>query len=73
MTLIQIIFASVLVPKSQEISRSLIKSSNINFFEELIKPKVFNDSIKNLTVYADEKNKNEELKNIFIKKKFTRW
>jgi lipopolysaccharide export system permease protein len=68
LTFIQILFLALIVPKSQEISRSLIKSSNINFFEELIKPKKFNDSVKGLTLYADEKGKDGDLKNIFIKK-----
>ena len=35
----QIIFTSLLVPRSQELSRSLMKNSNIDFFESFIKPK----------------------------------
>jgi len=34
----------------------------------LIKAKKFNDTIKGLTIYAEEKNINEEFKNIYIKK-----
>ena len=37
----QIIFTSLLVPRSQELSRSLMKNSNIDFFESFIKPKKF--------------------------------
>jgi lipopolysaccharide export system permease protein len=66
--LIQILLLSIVVPKSQEIARSQLRSSDIDFFEGLIKPKKFNDTIKGLTVYAEEKNINEEFKNIYIKK-----
>ena len=42
---------------------------DIDFFEGLIKPKKFNDNIKGLTIYAEEKNIYNEFKNIYIKKK----
>jgi len=56
------------VPKSQELARSKLRSSNVDYFEGLIKPKKFNDTIKDLTIYAEDKNVNEEFKNIYIKK-----
>ena len=68
LTLVQILFLALIVPKSQEISRSLIKSSNVDFLEDLIKPKRFIDTIKGLTIYTEEKNKDGTLKNIYIKK-----
>jgi lipopolysaccharide export system permease protein len=68
LTLIQILFLALIVPKSQEISRSLIKSSDVDFLEDLIKPKRFIDTIKGLTIYTEEKNKDGTLKNIYIKK-----
>ena len=68
LTLIQIIFLALIVPKSQELARSLIKSSDIDFLEDLIKPKKFIDTIKGLTIYTEEKNKDGTLKNIYIKK-----
>ena len=64
----QILLVALVVPKTQNISRNLIKKSNINFFESFIKPKKFNDNIKGLTIFADEKNENGELKNIYLKK-----
>ncbi len=66
--LIQIILLSVVVPKSQELARSKLRSSNVDYFEGLIKPKKFNDTVKGLTIYAEDKNINDELKNIYIKK-----
>ena len=66
--LIQILLLSIVVPKTQELARSHLRSSDIDFFEGLIKPKKFNDTIKGLTVYAEDRNINGELKNIYIKK-----
>ena len=66
--LIQIILTTLIVPISQKYSRTLIKTSNIDFFESFIKPKRFNDSINNLTIYADDKDENGVLKNLYLKK-----
>ena len=66
--LIQTILLSVIVPKSQELARSKLRSSNVDYFEGLIKPKKFNDTIKGLTIYTEDKDINEEFKNIYIKK-----
>ena len=66
--LIQTILLSVVVPMSQELARSKLRSSNVDYFEGLIKPKKFNDTVKGLTIYAEDKNSNDELKNIYIKK-----
>ena len=65
---IQILLVSIIVPTTQNYSRILIKDSNINFFESFIKPKRFNDNIKGLTIFADEKKTDGELKNIYLKK-----
>ena len=64
----QILLVALIVPKTQNISRNLIKKSNINFFESFIKPKKFNDNIKGLTIFVDEKNDKGKLKNIYLKK-----
>ena len=66
--LVQILLLSIIVPKSQELARSKLRASNVDYFEGLIKPKKFNDTIKGLTIFAEDKDDNEELKNIFIKK-----
>ena len=65
----QIIFISFLVPFTQDKARSSIKDSDVNFLETFIVPKTFNDVIKGVTIYTDEKKKDGSLKNIFIKKK----
>ncbi len=66
--LMQIILVSIVVPKTQELARSKLRSSNVDYFEGLIKPKKFNDTIKGLTIYAEDKDINKEFKNIYIKK-----
>ena len=66
--LIQILIMAIIVPKTQEMARSKLRSSNVDYFEGLIKPKKFNDTIKELTIFAEDKNENGELKNIYIKK-----
>ena len=66
--LIQILLTSIVVPKFQELARSKLRTSDIDYFEGLIKPKKFNDTIKELTIFAEDKDDNEEFKNIYIKK-----
>lgn len=65
--LFQIFLTAIIVPYTQNISRSYLKTSNINMFENFIKPKKFNDTIKGLTIYVDKKNKNGFLENIYLK------
>ena len=55
-----------IVPFTQDKARSFIRSSSLEFFPSLIKPKKFIDTVENLTIFLDEKNKNS-LKNIIIK------
>jgi len=66
--IIQMVLLSIVVPKSQELARSKLRASDIDYFEGLIKPKKFNDTIKGLTIFAEDKVNNEEFKNIYIKK-----
>jgi len=67
--LIQILLMSIIVPKSQELARSKLRTSEIDYFEGLIKPKKFNDTIKGLTIFAEDKDDYDKFKNIYIKKK----
>ena len=66
--MVQILLTSFLVPKSQELSRSLMRDSEVDFMEGFIKPKKFNDTIKGLTIYSDKKNVDGNLENIYLKK-----
>jgi lipopolysaccharide export system permease protein len=66
--LIQIILTSIIVPTTQNYSRSIIRNSSVDFFESFVKPKKFNDNIRGLTIYAESKDENGDLKNIYLKK-----
>ena len=68
----QILLLTYITPKSQEIARGLLRSSDVDYFEGLIKPKKFNDNIKGLTIFAEDKNDNDEFINIYIKKRTTK-
>ena len=64
----QILLTSLIVPNSLKYSRDLMKNSNINLFEGFIKPKKFNDTIKDLTIYSEGETENGNLLRIYIKK-----
>jgi len=66
--IIQFIFSSYISPKSQDMGRSYIRMSNIDFFPSLIKEKKFIDTLSNLTIYVDEQSTDKrKFKNILIK------
>jgi len=67
--ILQIILTSIITPKTQDLARSLLRNSNINFFDDFIKAKKFNDLIKDLTIYSKNKDQDNNLENIYIKKK----
>jgi lipopolysaccharide export system permease protein len=67
--LISLLLNALISPLAQNKARSFIRSSNLDFFESILKPKKFIDVIGNLTIYFDEKNQNGELINIFLNEK----
>jgi len=67
--LLSLILNAIIVPLTQDKARSFLRSSDLDFFESILKPKKFIDIIKDLTIYFDEKNINGELKNIFLNDK----
>ena len=66
--IIQILLLTFLVPKTQDMARSILRNSNINFYDNFLKPKKFNDVIKNVTMYTEKKKSDGLLENIYIKK-----
>lgn len=66
--LIQIILTAYLVPSSQSIARSIIRTSDYNFVDNFIKIKKFNDAVNNLTIYTESKDSIGNYNNIYIKK-----
>ena len=66
--LFQIFLTAVIVPKSQDLARSFLRTSSINYLENFIKPKIFNDAVKGLTIYSNSKDEFGNLKEIYLKK-----
>ena len=66
--LAQIIFTTFVVPKTQDIARSFIRTSNINFLGTFIKPQTFNDTIKGVTIYSGKKDEDGTLYNLYLKR-----
>ena len=67
--LLSLLLNAVITPLTQNKARSFIRSSDLDFFESILKPKKFVDIVKHLTIYFDERGKNGELKNIFLNDK----
>ena len=65
---LQILLTSFLIPFSQDKARSLLRQSEINYFDNFIKPKKFNDTVKKLTIYVENKKENDKLEKIYLKK-----
>jgi len=68
--LISIILSVFIVPKTQDLARSYIRDSKIDYFPSLIKSQNFNDTVSDLTIFVEEKNSEGLIKNIFIKENF---
>ena len=71
MTIIQITLTSIVVPNTQDKAKSFLRKSTINVFENFIKPQRFNDTIKKLTIYSEEKDLEGNLYNIYVKKQIS--
>ena len=67
LVIFQIFLTSIIVPATQDKARSYLRSSSIDLIENLIKPRTFNDAIKNLTIYSDKKNEDGYFTEIYIK------
>ena len=68
--LISVILSFFIVPKTQDLARSYIRDSNIDYFPSLIKTQHFNDTVSNLTIFVEDKNREGLIKNIFIKENY---
>jgi lipopolysaccharide export system permease protein len=66
--LIQYILTTFIVPKSQDLARSFLRTSTVNFLGNFIKPQKFNDTIKGVTIYSAKKDSKGNLNNLYVKK-----
>ena len=64
---IQLVFTTFVVPSTQDLARTSLRNSNFNFFENFIKPKKFNDNIKDLTIYSEKKDEEGVFHNLYLK------
>ncbi len=67
--ILQLILNLFIVPKSQNIARTYIKASNIDFLPKLISEKKFINVVKNLTIFVEEYKKDGKLNKIYINEK----
>ena len=65
--IIQIILTAFIVPKTQDKARSYLRNSEINLIENFIKARKFNDTVKDLTIYSDTKDENNNYYELYIK------
>ena len=65
--LVQLFFTTIVNPTSLNFSRNIIKNSQLQFIPSLMKEKQFNDAVEGLTIFVEEKDKNDIFKNVFIR------
>ena len=71
--IIQLTLTTYISPITQNLSKSFIRMSNIDFFPSLTKEKKFIDTLTNLTIYVDEQSDDKkQFRNILIKEKKNR-
>ena len=64
----QIILTSFVVPSSQTLARSIVRTADYNFVEHFVKVKKFNAAVNDLTIYTENKDRFGNYNNIYIKK-----
>tara|TARA_B100002051_G_C16729055_1_gene637080 strand:- start:437 stop:1585 length:1149 start_codon:yes stop_codon:yes gene_type:complete len=64
---IQIFFSTFVTPNALSKSRALVKLSDLNSINSIIKTNDFSDSFKSVTFYVETRNEKNEMKNIFIR------
>jgi len=64
--ILQIFLASTINPTLLNLSRSILKNSELQFMSSLMKEKQFNDTLDGITIFVDRKDENGIYKNLFI-------
>ncbi len=63
---LQLLLTSIFNPMLLNLSRTLLKNSELQFIPSLLKERQFNDTVDGLTIFVDTKDENQIYKNIFI-------
>ena len=67
LVIFQLILSVFIVPKTQDLARSFIRTSNVDYFPSLMKSKKFISVVEDLTLFIDKKNEDGDFENIFLK------
>ena len=62
---LQLFFTSIINPTLLNLSRSVLKNSELQFIPSLLKEKQFNDTVEGLTIFVEKKDENGIYENIF--------
>jgi len=65
--IIQLVLSIIIIPYTNNMSRSFIRSSTLDFFPNLIKPKKFIDTVENLTIFIESKDEEGFYRNVILK------
>ena len=65
--LVQLLMTSIFNPTFLNLSRDVIKNSQLQFVPSLMREKQFNDTVHGLTIFVDEKDTNQVYQNILIR------
>ena len=69
--ILQLILNILIVPYTQNLSRTYLKNSNIDFLPTLISEKKFINVFKSLTIFIEKYNQNGNIEKIFINEKIS--
>jgi len=68
---LQLILTVAVNPTLLNISRTLLKNSQLKFVSSMFKEKQFNDTVEGLTIFVEKKTKDKTYKNVFIRDEST--
>jgi lipopolysaccharide export system permease protein len=68
---LQLILTIAVNPTLLNISRTLIKNSQLKFVSSMFKEKQFNDTVEGLTIFIEKKTNDKTYKNVFIRDEST--
>ena len=69
--ILQLLLSILVVPYTQNLSRSYLKNSNVDFLPTLISEKKFINVFKNLTIFVEKYNQDGIIEKIFINEKIS--
>ena len=69
--LLQLILTNIVNPTLLNLSRSILKNSQLEFISSMFKERQFNDTVEGLTIFINEKTEDNIYKNIFIRDEST--